>query len=139
MFDDQVDPWVATCTFDNRLSTACLLQVLERVKEKDLAPRLPTIIAFTVEEDVGCLGAKALAQRERPDVFVAIDGSPLVLECPLEPDGRSAIRSEDRVATYDQKFLREICRFSCEAGIELQSAVHAGAASDASLVYSIGA
>ena len=138
-FGDQADPWVAAWTFDNRLSVACLLQVLQRFKEEDLAPRSPTIVAFTVEEEIGCHGAKVLAQRERPDVFVAIDGSPLVPECPLELDGRPAIRSEDRVATYDQELLREICRFSCEAGVELQLVVYAGAASDASLVYSIGA
>ena len=138
-FGDRAHPWVAAWTFDNRLSVACLLQALERFNERNLAPRSPTIIAFTVEEEIGCHGAKALAQRERPDVFVAVDGSPLVPECPLELDGRPAIRSRDRVATYDQGLLREICRFSSDAGVELQPAVYAGAASDASLVYSIGA
>jgi len=138
-FGDRADPWVAAWTFDNRLSVACLLQALERFKEEDLAPRSPMIVAFTVEEEIGCHGAKALAQRERPDVFVAIDGSPLVPECPLELDGRPAIRSKDRLATYDQELLREICRFSSDAGVELQPVVYAGAASDASLVHSIGA
>ena len=138
-FGDREDPWVAAWTFDNRLSVACLLQVLERFRERDLAPRSPTIVAFTVEEEIGCHGAKVLAQREQPDVFVAIDGSPLVPECPLELDGRPAIRSKDRAATYDQELLREICRFSSDAGVELQPAVYAGAASDASLVHSIGA
>jgi len=90
------------------------------VREMDLAPRSPTIVAFTVEEEIGCHGAKALAQRERPDVFIAIDGSPLVPECPLDLNGRPAIRSKDRAATYDQELLREICRFSSDAGVELQ-------------------
>ena len=139
VFGDPANPWVAAWTFDNRLSVTCLLRALERLKNEDLAPRSPTIAAFTVEEEIGCLGAKVLAQRERPDVFVAIDGSPLVPECPLELDGRPAIRSRDRVATYDQELLREICRISSDVGVELQSAVYAGAASDASLVYSIGA
>ncbi len=136
---DPDDPWVSAWTFDNRLSVACLLRVLERFAEEDIVPRSPTIVAFTVEEEIGCLGAKILAQRERPDVFVAIDGSPLVPECPVELDGRPAIRSRDRVAVYDQALLREICRISAEAGVELQSVVYSGAASDASLVYSIGA
>lgn len=138
-FGDPADPWVAAWTFDNRLSVACLLRALERLKNEDLPSRSPTIVAFTVEEEIGCLGAKVLAQRERPDVFVAIDGSPLVPECPLELDGRPAIRSRDRLATYDQELLREICRISSDAGVELQPVVYAGAASDASLVYSIGA
>ena len=139
LFGDPASPWVAAWTFDNRLSVACLLQVLERFAAEGQTPRSPTIVAFTVEEEIGCLGAKVLAQRERPDVFVAIDGSPLVPECSVELDGRPAIRSRDRLATYDQDLLREIRRISSDAGVELQPVVYSGAASDASLVYSIGA
>jgi len=94
---------------------------------------------FTVEEEIGCLGAKVFAAREKPEIFIAIDGSPLVPECPVELDGRPGIRSRDCVATYDQDLLREICQLSADAGVELQPVVYSGAASDASLVYSIGA
>jgi putative aminopeptidase FrvX len=139
VFGDPMEPWIAAWTFDNRLSVACLLQALEGLDGGRRAPRSPTIIAFTVEEEIGCLGAKVLAQRERPDVFIAIDGSPLVPECPVDLDGRPGIRSRDRVATYDQDLLLEICRISSDAGVDLQPVVYSGAASDASLVYSIGA
>jgi len=54
-------------------------------------------------------------------------------------DGRPAIRSRDGVATYDQDLLREIRQIGSEAGVDLQPVVYAGASSDASLVYSIGA
>jgi len=139
LFGEDADPWVAAWTFDNRLGVVALLQALQSLKSRDVLPRSPLIAAFTVEEEIGCLGAKVLAQRERPDVFVAIDGSPLVPECPVELDGRPAIRSRDRAATYDQELLAEICRISDEAGVALQPVVYAGAASDASLVYSAGA
>lgn len=139
LFGEDTDPWVAAWTFDNRLGVVALLQALRSLKSRDVLPRSPLIAAFTVEEEIGCLGAKVLAQRERPAVFVAIDGSPLVPECPVELDGRPAIRSRDRVATYDQELLAEICRISDEAGVALQPVVYAGAASDASLVYSAGA
>ena len=132
-------PWVAAWTFDNRLAVVCLLRALERLASESLVPRSPTIVAFTVQEEIGCHGAKVLAARERPDVFIAIDGSPLVPECPVELDGRPAIRSRDRIATYDQDLLGEICAISSDAGVELQPVVYAGAASDASSVYSIGA
>jgi len=138
-FGDPEDPWVAAWTFDNRLSVACVMESLRALKARRQSPRSPTIIAFTVEEEVGCLGAKVLAQREQPDVFVAIDGSPLVPECPVALDGRPAIRSRDGVATYDQDLLREIRQIGSEAGVDLQPVVYAGASSDASLVYSIGA
>ena len=139
VFGDSKDPWVAAWTFDNRLSVVCLLQVLEQLKTDDALPRSPTIVAFTVEEEVGGLGAKALAMRERPDLFIAIDGSALVPECPVTLDGSPGIRSQDRAAVYDQDLLREIMTVSSDVGVDLQPVIYDRAASDASLVYSIGA
>jgi len=139
IFGDKASPWVGAWTFDNRLAIVSCLQALLRLEKSSIEPQSPLIIAFTVEEEIGCLGAKVLAQRERPEVFIAVDGSPLVPECPIALDGRPGIRSRDRVATYDQDLLREISRISSAAGVELQPVVYGGAASDASLVYSIGA
>ena len=139
VFGDEAFPWVGAWTFDNRLAIVACLQALEELRNQDIEPSSPLTIAFTVEEEIGGLGAKALAQRERPEVFIAVDGSPLVPECPVALDGRPGIRSRDRVATYDQELLREICRISSAAGVELQPVVYSGAASDASMVYSIGA
>ncbi|MBU0595340.1 M20/M25/M40 family metallo-hydrolase, partial [Candidatus Bipolaricaulota bacterium] len=139
VFGDEEAPWVAAWTFDNRLGMVALLQAVDSLRCTNSTPRSPLLIAFTVEEEIGCLGAKVLAQRERPDVFIAIDGSPLLPECPVELDGRPAIRSKDRAATYDQELLAEIRRISEKAGVTLQPVVYQGAASDASLVYSAGA
>ena len=139
VFGDASDPMVASWTFDNRLGVTVLLQLLKRVIDEGLKPICSFLVAFTVQEEIGCHGAKILAQRERPDVFVAVDGSPLVPECPIALDGRPGIRSKDRVATYDQGVLTDLCRLSADAGVELQPVVYEGAASDASLVYSIGA
>ncbi len=139
VFGDSDFPWVGAWTFDNRLAIVSFLQALKDLRSRKSQPRSPTLVAFTVEEEVGCLGAKVLAQRERPDVFVAVDGSPLVPECPIALDGRPGIRSRDRVAPYDQALLREICAISQGAGVEMQPVVYSGAASDASMVYSIGA
>jgi len=115
VFGDSKDPWVAAWTFDNRLSVVCLLQVLEQLK------------------------TDALAMRERPDLFIAIDGSALVPECPVTLDGSPGIRSQDRAAVYDQDLLREIMTVSSDVGVDLQPVIYDRAASDASLVYSIGA
>ena len=139
LFGAAADPMVAAWSFDNRLGVTVLLQLLKRAMDEDLRPHCRFLVAFTVQEEIGCHGAKILAQRERPDVFVAVDGSPLVPECPIALDGRPGIRSKDRVATYDQELLADLCRLSADAGVELQPVVYDGAASDASLVYSIGA
>ena len=139
VFGDGASPWVGAWTFDNRLAIVACLQALEELQHKGIRQHSPLIIVFTVEEEIGCLGAKVFAQRERPDIFIAVDGSPLVPECPVSLDGRPAIRSRDRMAIYDQALLRDICRISSDAGVELQPVVYSGASSDASAVYSIGA
>jgi len=139
VFGSEDDPMVGAWSFDNRLGVTVLLQLLQRARAEDIAPTCSFLIAFTVEEEIGCHGAKVLAARERPDVFIAVDGSPLVPECPIALDGRPGIRCKDRVATYDASLLADLCRLSAEAGVELQPVVYDGAASDASLVYSIGA
>ncbi|MFC2077573.1 M20/M25/M40 family metallo-hydrolase [Candidatus Bipolaricaulota bacterium] len=139
VFGASDDPMVGAWSFDNRLGVAVLLQLLKRATDEGFRPHCRFLVAFTVDEEIGCHGAKILAQRERPDVFVAVDGSPLVPECPIALDGRPGIRSKDRVATYDQELLADLCHLSAEAGVELQPVVYDGAASDASLVYSIGA
>ena len=83
VFGDDTFPWVGAWTFDNRLAIVSCLQALGELRNQDIQPSSPLTIAFTVEEEIGCLGAKVLAQRERPEVFIAIDGSPLVPECPV--------------------------------------------------------
>ena len=130
---------VGAWSFDNRLGVVCLLLLLQRIAEESIVPRVPLTIAFTVEEEIGCFGAKALAVRERPDVLIAVDGSPLIPDYPLELDGRPGIRSKDSVSTYDQALLREMCRLSADAGVELQPVVYDCAGSDASAAYEIGA
>lgn len=139
VFGDEADPMVAAWTFDNRLGVVVLLQVLQAIADAKLQPICPHTFAFTVEEEIGCHGAKILAQRERPDVFIAVDGSPLVPECPIPLDGRPGIRSKDRVASYDQDLFRDLCRLSASAGVELLPVVYDGAASDASMAYATGA
>ncbi len=139
VFGDEAFPWVGAWTFDNRLAIVCCLAALAALQKAGIRPRSPLTVVFTVAEEIGCLGAKAFALRERPDVFIAVDGSPLVPECPVRIDGTPAIRSRDRAATYDQKLLRDISQISAAAGVTLQPVVYSAAASDASLVSSIGA
>lgn len=139
VFGETDTPWVGAWTFDNRLGMTACLQALAALHAKNLQPRSPLVVTFTVEEETGCCGAKALASRERPEIFVAVDGSPLVPECPVPLDGRPAIRSRDRLATYDQQLLQQIHAIASETGVDMETVVYAGAASDASAVYAAGA
>jgi putative aminopeptidase FrvX len=91
-----------------------------------------------VSEEVGGHGAKSLAIREQPEIFISIDGAPMPPGTDLQLDGRPAIWSKDRLGHYDQPLLQAFCKAAVDAGTELQPAVYQSAASDASLVYYAG-
>jgi putative aminopeptidase FrvX len=139
VFGPQEDPLVGAWTFDDRMGVVALLRLLEALARDGRPPALPTIIAFTVQEETGGHGAKALAYRERPEVFIAVDGCPTPPGTELRLDGRPGIWSKDRLCHYDQRLLRDLCRAATSAGTELQPVVYDSTASDASLVYAAGA
>ncbi len=132
------DPLVGCWTFDDRMGIVALLQLLQVCRERNITPQRDTIVAFTVHEEGGCHGAKFLADRERPDVFIAVDGCPVSTENGLRLDGRPGIWSQDKLANFSQDLVSEFSRLAREAGEELQVAVLPGAASDASHVYAAG-
>jgi putative aminopeptidase FrvX len=138
LFGDPEDPLVGAWSFDNRMGIVALLRLLEALKHQELEPQCPTLVAFTVHEEGGGHGAKAIAQREHPEVFVAVDGCPMLPESPLALDGRPGIWSKDRLTHYDQHLIRALCEAARDAGTALQPVVYDSASSDASLVYSVG-
>jgi putative aminopeptidase FrvX len=132
------DPLVAAWTLDDRAGVMTLLRLLETMQDRGLQPHQPTLIAFTVGEEVGGLGAKALCHAEQPAVFVAVDGAPTPPEVNLALDGRPAIWTRDRLGPYDQRLVRDFMDLAEAAGTALQPASYASAASDASLVHYAG-
>ena len=139
VFGDSADPLVAAWTFDDRAGVMTLLRLLEALKAGTVRPSRPLIIAFTVHEEGGCQGAKVLAQRERPEILVAVDGCPIPPEAPLLLDGRPAVWSQDALGHFDQRLVCALCESAKEAGTELQVAVYEHAAGDASAAYAAGA
>jgi len=132
------DPLIAAWSFDDRAGCATLLRLLEALKRRAITPIHPVLICFTVHEEGGCHGAKNLCFRERPEVFVAIDGCPIIDESVLSLDGRPGIWSKDEKTHYDQRLLRDFLVLAKEAGTELRPVTYERAASDASAVYAAG-
>ncbi len=139
LFGSDELPWVGAWTLDNRMGVIALLQLLEQVRQQKIVPHFPTSVAFTVEEEIGGNGAKFLAQREQPEVFIAVDGCPVPPGAPLKLNGMPGIRTKDRAAIYDPYLLDDICRLAEKAGVGLQPVAYASSASDASLAHSVGA
>jgi putative aminopeptidase FrvX len=138
LLGDAADPLVAAWTFDDRMGVVALLKLLETLKRDGLRPHNPTLVAFTVHEEGGGHGAKVVAHNEQPTFYIAIDGCPIPPGAPLELDGRPGIWSKDRCTHFDQQLLGDLCQAAIDAGTELQPVVFNSAASDASLVYSVG-
>ncbi|MHC5038400.1 MAG: M20/M25/M40 family metallo-hydrolase [Planctomycetota bacterium] len=132
------DPLVGAWTFDDRIDVINLLLLLERLKKAEVRPVRPTVVAFTVHEEAGCHGAKVLAHREKPELFVALDGCPVLPELDLELDGRPGIWSKDALTHFDQEVVLAFRRAAREVGTMMMPAVYDGAASDASHVYACG-
>lgn len=138
IFGDDDDPMIMAWTFDDRAGVAELVVLLERIAESGIKPERPVIVAFTVHEEGGCHGAKVVANRARPDMFIAVDGCPVVGSHPLKIDGRPGVWSKDAKCNYDQELVKELMSAAAEAGTELQPGIFAAASSDASAVYDAG-
>jgi putative aminopeptidase FrvX len=137
-FGSKDDPMCAAWTFDDRAGMAELLIVLEELETANITPKNPLMIAFTVHEEGGCHGAKSLAFKEHPEVFISIDGCPVLAPDGLKLDGRPGTWSKDSLCNYDQRLIKDFIIAAEEAGTEMQVAVYDSAASDASAVYNAG-
>lgn len=132
------NPLVAAWTFDDRMGVLALLRLLEKLKEVPFRGTRPLIVAFTVHEEGGAHGAKALTRRECPGVFVAVDGCPLAAGSGLKADNRPVIWAKDAKANYSHDLILEFEAAARGVGIELQRAVLENAYSDASAAHDCG-
>ncbi len=138
-FGDEQDPMIAAWTFDDKMGVAILLRMLRVIKEQNLTPFLNLIIAFTTTEEIGCFGAKYLAQSLNPTYFIAVDGCPFASQSSMELDGRPGIRIRDRTFFYSRDLIKALSEAASDAGTELQQLVYLTSGSDAGMAGSIGA
>ena len=132
------DPLVASWTFDDRIGVVTLLLLLETIKSRKIVPNRPTTFAFTVHEEGGCHGAKNVARRLEPEVFIAVDGCPMPPGTSIAMDGRPGVWCKDSHIQFDRRLIDDLCSAAEKAGTELQRVVYDSAASDASAVYAAG-
>ena len=139
VFGRKNSPLISAWSFDDRAGVAILLLMLKTLKERGFCPSAPLIIAFTVHEEGGCYGARAMALREKPEIFIAVDGCAITDQTVLKLDGRPGIWSKDALCNYDQRLIRDLLESAREAGTELQPVVYEKSFSDASAICQAGA
>ncbi len=135
---DETNPLLAAWTFDDRMGVVALIRLLKVLKEEAIQPKIDTIIAFTVQEETSCFGARSLAQKIKPTYFIAIDGCPTASHSPIFMDERPGIWLKDRRQFYSEELIEGLTAAAARAGVELQRAIFTGAASDASSVGMTG-
>jgi putative aminopeptidase FrvX len=138
VFGDETDPMIAAWTFDDKMGVVALLRLLKALKQQKVTPSVNLIIAFTTREEIGCFGARQLAQALAPTSFIAVDGCPFAAASPMNLDS-PGIRIQDRSYSYDRDLNKALIEAARSAGIELQPLVYTLSGSDAGAVGSVGA
>ncbi len=138
LFGEETDPMIAAWTFDDKMGVVALLRLLKSIKMQDVTPSMNLIIAFTTGEEIGCFGAKYLAQSLNPTYFIAVDGCPFAAESPMRLD-IAGIRIRDRTYFYDRELIKALTEAATTAGTELQPLVYTNSGSDAGAVGIVGA
>ncbi|MFD2158460.1 M42 family metallopeptidase [Rubritalea tangerina] len=70
----QKEDYYMAKAFDNRVGMACAIQTFQELAGEQAACKL--VAAGTVQEEVGLRGAKAAAEKVRPDVAIVLEGPP---------------------------------------------------------------
>ena len=115
---------VASPAMDDRCACALLIEVLRHLGEtKD------TVIAvFSVQEEVGCRGAKAAAFSQEPDIGIAIDvtawGDTPETKLPAVKLGEGiAVKVMDRASISNPMLREELIACGEKAGVKVQREV----------------
>jgi endoglucanase len=120
---------------DDRAALAVLCELARRVPFGELGCEL--VLAATVQEEIGLVGATALAAREQFDAAIVVEsglagdvpkiGQPAM---PLKLGGGLALVHKDSMVHYDHALTARLERLAEAQGIPLQHAVYGSYGSD---------
>ena len=114
----------AAKAFDDRLACAQLAEVARTCAE----PACDTYFVFTVQEEVGCRGAKTAAYSVDPDIGIALDvtahGAPPETKLPAIKLGEgAAVKIMDRGSISNPELVRDLLAAGERAGVKTQREV----------------
>jgi len=136
----QLGNYVASFALDDRLGVVALIVALQEVSQSvDLVGGEQPDLYFvaTHGEEVGMLGAVRAAQLVRPEVFVALDTSPVAHGTPLVVDARPVIWYGER-AYHDKAECDKLLGLAKKLGFGAQACVYEASGSDAGRVKQAG-
>jgi endoglucanase len=122
---------------DDRVGLAAICEVVRRVPAAELGCDLA--VAATVQEEIGVVGAAALAAREQFDAAIVVESGlagdvPKVGQAavPLRLGGGPALVHKDSLVHYDHALTTRLEQLAGERGIVLQHVVLGSFGSDGS-------
>ncbi len=129
--------------FDNRIGIAALIQTLQQLAADSV--RTNTLLGVaTVQEEVGCRGAKTAASLAKPDVALVFEGTPAD-DTPGFQSSRQAvlgkgpqIRVFDPTAIMSKRLVDFVRDIATEKGLPHQVAVRRGGGTDAASFQTVG-
>jgi endoglucanase len=131
----QLGPHVVGKALDDRVPLAVITEVLRRVPPAERTWSLT--LAATVQEEIGLIGAYALAARERFDAAIVVEvglaGDVPGLDMraiPLRLGDGPVLIHKDSLVHYDYALTAELERVAAGAGIPIQHAIFGSFGSD---------
>lgn len=120
-------------SLDNRIGCYVMIEALKKIG----TPENDIYFVFTVQEELGCRGAKVAAERIKPDIGIAVDITPAHdYPCDLQGSntlgGGVGIKISDPSVVCDEELVEEMVRCCEENNIKYQYDVIDKGGTDAS-------
>lgn len=134
------DRYVSARGLDDRAGCAALVELARLIGGGIVEPKADIILAWTVQEEIGLMGARALARELQPDLFIAVDTSTCchpALTGNLSLGKGPVLRAIDNVYVAPPRLVRRIYDAVTSRGIPLQMTV-AGGGTDAGAFHASG-
>lgn len=126
--------YISVRSLDDRFGCYALVQVA-----RNLTPQRNTVFAWTVQEEIGLKGARALATRFHPALAIAVDSFACCSRQNkhIKPGRGPVVRAVDNSSISDPNVVKFVVKLAQERGIPLQLGI-TGGGNDASVFVDIG-
>ncbi|RCW83479.1 putative aminopeptidase FrvX [Halanaerobium sp. DL-01] len=120
--------------FDNRLGTACVVEIMKELKDDQLDINI--VGALSAQEEVGTRGAEITARTVKPDLAVVFEGTPADDTFKDEYDAQAKLKSGPQIRHIDvsviasPRFTKFARRTAKKNDIPFQDAVRVGGGND---------
>lgn len=132
--------YISTRGLDDRAGCAALVELARLIGSGVVEPRPDVVIAWTVQEEIGLMGARALARRLQPDLFIAIDTTTCChpsITGGLKLGNGPLLRALDNSYIAPPSLVKNLYKTVTSKGIPLQVA-SAGGGTDAGAFHVTG-